>query len=447
MRKFHRNKDRERKWEPPKPMETEGSNATTKQLTDLDDDCLEHIFAYLSLEDLLSVVHTNKHLTTAAELAFVRNFGRKKIVDLVKQYKQKPIVRIWFNKTEKVALKNPYRLLRCFGHLILRLKITVPYKRCAYKVLKYVNKYCRETTTEIAFDLRYYINCINEPYPNVETVSFESYYFYKKYPTFVQMNELFPNVRNLSISRCNFKREYIALHFPQLNQLQIGYGFYLSPERTYHSMTYAEMLRLNPQLRSLTLSIDYTEALLRFASQYLPSLEHLEIEIVYEYSNIFDDGVINFPSLKELKIGYFPHDSIKIAISAPILETFSFQFDPYDHSNMDFLLDFLHNHPNITKFNLTNPYQYLRTTKVPIDILEALPFLEEVDISMLTISVNDAIRFVAKCKSLKKFCFETDQTVDVNHLKERVGAKYHVECTKIEKSNGFKLYCITIVAN
>lgn len=117
----------------------------------MNDDCLEHIFLYLSLEDLLSIVHTNKLLKTAAEFAFARNFGRGKLVVLKNIYSEKSIVKFRINETEKVELPNPYRLLRCFGHLISKQKIDVSHKLCTYKVLKYLNKYCYESTTEIAF--------------------------------------------------------------------------------------------------------------------------------------------------------------------------------------------------------------------------------------------------------------------------------------------------------
>lgn len=447
MRKFQRNKDRQQKWKPPKPMEINEPNATTKKLTDLDDDCLEHIFMYLSLADLLSVVNTNKRLTTAAELAFVRNFGRREYVFSDITISKKKIIKFWFDGNEQVELANPYRLLRCFGHLISKLNVTVMHKQIAYKAFKYVNKYCTETATEIKFHLNKDLNCVNKPYPNAETVTLYVYYSEKLLRTTKQLNKLFPNVRNLSIDYCKFEREYIAVHFPLLNQLKLtgspgSKGIY---KISYLKNTYAEMLRLNPQLRSLKLCYKFTEILLRSVSQHLQSLVYLEITLNYDDSRSFGDEVINFPSLNELKIWYFSAELIKISISATSLEAFSFEY--WSEFNMNFLLDFLNNHPTITRFNVTDHCEHLRTTNFFIDVTAALPFLEEVNFSSISIPVNDAIRFVANCKSLKKFCFKTDCNVDVNHLKARTGAKCHVVCTKVNELKRYKLYCITIVDN
>lgn len=70
----------------------------------------------------------------------------------------------------------------------------------------------------------------------------------------VRLNELFPNVRNLSIDDCVFKRKCIAVHFPQLNQLKID----ITGNKAKCTPTYVEMLHLNPQLRSLALASEFS---------------------------------------------------------------------------------------------------------------------------------------------------------------------------------------------
>lgn len=52
---------------------------STIKLTDLNQFCLEHIFAYLDLESLLNVADANKELKIATYMPFVQNFGGKSV--------------------------------------------------------------------------------------------------------------------------------------------------------------------------------------------------------------------------------------------------------------------------------------------------------------------------------------------------------------------------------
>lgn len=133
---WQRNKDCRKNAVASESKAIDQSNATTISLTDLNDDCLEHIFQYLSLEDLLNIADTNKQLKPAAELAFERRFKSGKLI-LCKS----TTTEILINKTErvKVIVGNPYRLLRCFGHLIPNQKII------NRSMLKYVSQYCRKS--------------------------------------------------------------------------------------------------------------------------------------------------------------------------------------------------------------------------------------------------------------------------------------------------------------
>lgn len=144
----------------------------SKKLTDLNDHCLERIFSYLRLGELLALADINERLKTAAELAFVRNFGRGKLVIWEDGWGPLtvhiPDAYFVFNPPEVASLPKPCRLLRCFGHLISKQDIHVQCKRNEYKLLKYVNKYCGESTTEIVLrrESFYYEN---KPFPNAET--------------------------------------------------------------------------------------------------------------------------------------------------------------------------------------------------------------------------------------------------------------------------------------
>lgn len=249
---------------------------------------------------------------------------------------------------------------------------------------------------------------MNNPFPNAETVSLADCCLKKNHSIFrktVRLNELFPNARHLSIDYCDFKRKCVAIHFPQLNHLRIGSLPINCGNEAYYTPTYVEMLHLNPQLRSLSLANDYPPTLLWVASQQLRFLEHLELDR-YGFEK-FGGGVVNFPCLKKLKIAWKcdPQPlSPKIPISASSLKVFdSFE----DHR--------------------TNQ-------RLPANIIEALPLLEEIDMSLLKISMHDAIRLMNDYKSLKKLYCLMGNNVDLNHLETSAtgaGMKYHLVCARV----------------
>lgn len=105
IRFFKRKKDRERKSKSSESVSSHETNERTKKLTDLNDDCLEQIFLYLSLEDLLNIVCENKieRLVPAAESAFKRNFWRRGLV-----YLGISTVGISLNDTEEEFVIHPY---------------------------------------------------------------------------------------------------------------------------------------------------------------------------------------------------------------------------------------------------------------------------------------------------------------------------------------------------
>lgn len=112
--------------------------------------------------------------------------------------------------------------------------------------------------------------------------------------------------------------------------------------------------------------------------------------------------------------------------------------------DMDSLLEFLRRHQHITnlKLILDRHYQWnmqTTNTKYLEDIIRALPSMEEIDISLLTISVDDAIQFVDGCKSLKKLCFKTYHNVDLARLEARLGAGWQLVSARFSKLEEFVL--------
>lgn len=209
---------------------------------------------------------------------------------------------------------------------------------------------------------------------------------------------------------------------------------------------------MNPQLRRLSLETQFNVLLLRAVSQYLQFLEQLHFCFNDRIFRACGEEVLNSPHLKELKISCYGSNATKIPILANSLSAFSLVFCQ-SKLDMDSLLEFVRRHQHITSLNLTldRCYQWnmqTTTTKYLVDIIRALPSMEEIDISLLTISADDAIRFVDGCLSLKKLCFTTYYNVDLAGLQARLGVEWQLMSAsyrKLRYTEEYEMYTVTVV--
>ncbi|XP_055326352.1 uncharacterized protein LOC129580197, partial [Sitodiplosis mosellana] len=142
------------------------------KLTDVNVDCLEHIFSHFSLTDLLNVASSNKQLKPAADLVFASRYGKQSI-EINLEFK---LVRI-FEWNQQILWSFCFKLLRCFGHSITKLKIIYGSSQNAtldVKIDRYVSKYCAKSLVEI--ELKHCasrtLNDLKKPFSSVESLYF-----------------------------------------------------------------------------------------------------------------------------------------------------------------------------------------------------------------------------------------------------------------------------------
>lgn len=110
-----------------KKTEQEKSSSTFKtKITDINDDCLEKVFMYLSLDDLINIARTNKPLKPAADMVFQRKYAKKKInLHIVSDPKDGSVLSSPKRKNARLYIiydfRTSFRLLGFFGHLITEL--------------------------------------------------------------------------------------------------------------------------------------------------------------------------------------------------------------------------------------------------------------------------------------------------------------------------------------
>ncbi|XP_031617112.1 uncharacterized protein LOC116336964 [Contarinia nasturtii] len=411
----------------PKRPKPSAQKASKMKLTNVNNDCLERIFLHLSVQDLLNIAHSNKRLKAAADLAFGRNFGGKKSKVVINSRCFQ--IESNGNSAQSIELRNPYRLLRSFGHLISNLVIHTR------KVVPYVNQYCCESATEVTFFEMSKDDFMQKPFMNVEMVCIN---FCNLKGKSMQLHHCFPKMHTLKLIHVESQPKCIETHYPHLVHLEIE-----GPIPTPTIKSTINILSLNPQLRRLTLDTNYTTEFLRTASQRLRSLEHLDIRCWPKDLSDFGEDVANFAGLKVLKITSFDILKIKIPIVSSCLQEFSLSFRFSIHYNNKNIIDFLNQHSSIIKLSLASEF-WLAS---PIDeefvkrIMKAVPLVEEIEFHDVKITADGVIQLVKDYKLLKKLRFVMRCSFDWGSLKANLGIGWEVT----EKVKGWNWYIITAI--
>lgn len=279
---------------------------------DLNIDCLEYIFKFLGLIDLLQLAHTNKKLKTAAELAFSwryrnmeiqlngfnRRFNRQfhasstKIVDII-------------------GLGISLQTIRCFGHLIKKLRIAPEESyshitRCNFIfVIRYVEKYCSKSLCDISIFWieKDQIGCLEhlkKAFPKVKTVKINDLYVER-----TRFNKIFPNMESLTYDRFSKVSglKTIQNHFPNLVHLKIA-KFTTFPS-VIHREAIATALSLNPQIQILYITYILDMQFIQIIHDCLPNLKQLKIICESKDVMQYKDKVIRFEHVKKLDITLF----------------------------------------------------------------------------------------------------------------------------------------------
>lgn len=144
------------------------------KITDLNQFCLEKIFDYLSLDDILNVSDANKYLKSATRMPFIWKYTGKSVrIDLSRRFdygsnegkimffNKQPNNDSIFNYEDIVIadLKKSLQMLRCFGGLMTELNLCVfsIYNRdYIYKhnnrIMSYIEEFCVDSLKKFSFE-------------------------------------------------------------------------------------------------------------------------------------------------------------------------------------------------------------------------------------------------------------------------------------------------------
>lgn len=373
-----------------------GTNANSSKITDINIDCLEAIFSYLSLVDLLNVADSNNYLREAAAVVFVQKFGKKPVqFNGMRACRSRKIsIR---SKLFVRDLKSGLQLMRCFGQSVSRLEISDEYSS-KYRthvyvyIFQYIYQFCK-LLASIKFQMlprNKAFKYLRKPFRKVESVEFFCCYLEKNLTPF---NILFPNVRSLKIDFCNVS-DYrcIEQRFNRLEHLQ------LSTSRE----NIQSVLLLNPDLKHFSTKITCDMKSLENMST-LQSLESLDIVCSSDEFAHFNGSAINFDSVKKFKLD-FSHAK-RIFPNIPLVFNQLEEFSTNHRLNAQFY-DFIAKHPRITKLSLPISSSSAESVEEKqFEFLKTLHSIREVNLCRYAFSVEQAIRIFDGTKRLNKFCF------------------------------------------
>lgn len=359
---------------------------TSTKLTDVNDDCLERVFKYLSLEDLLNVAETSKQLKTAVDRAFIFLF---KDIDFRIDF-----VVYSFDMTDYVhisKIRDAFRSLRLFGNLISNLSLGL----CKYDIYKYVfpyvSTYCTDSLRKIEIDgvENDFTIYLKRPLLNVETL------YFRRCPTLNAngLRKYFPNAVWATFYLCKLISPE-GVHFPHLQKVY--------SENVENIST---LLEANVQLRDLRLQ----KCEMRNGWTFLERLENVEILIMYDIlsSDLNIDGMIHLKNLRKLDIkfnsnveSFYKWNYIHKTLKCDQLE----ELQIFTHSMINFnLTEFIVQYPTIKSLELLMPSGTFSDENL-MTIAHGLPLLEKMCFHGYTLTVGQIIRFMNECKNLKYIC-------------------------------------------
>lgn len=387
-------------------------------ITDVNDDCLEHILKKLSLDDLLNVADSCKRLMQAARLAYASKYGRKRV-----QKRQKnrfySSAKKYIEKCADIEIFDislMLRFMRCFGPSIS--KLSLPHldisERQRNELDRYLDEYCAASVINLISGGDTFKNLTNQ-FPKVETLDFRSRQF--GFPSTLLTR--FPNVRTLKLYDW-IENGSIVARFPHLEHLVVG-----SREKTAQK-NLENFLRMNQQLRSLALFPNRSDLNLLQAVSECSQLESLALYGYYLPTNSEVDP-IHFKSVKELQIASW---LLKDLASSNVTIVFDQLEELEIGVNLEQCdIDFISKHPSVSKFN----GKWISKNGPISRLIKALPSVT--DVKLTFVLPDQAIEFVNECESLKRFSFILDSDTkftDYDDLQKRLGKEWK---SSIESNN------------
>lgn len=429
IRKVKIKKQKPRKRLADKPVES-------MHIFELNDHCLEEIFQYLSIDEMVCVAHTNKRFRKSVRTVFADKYATETI-KVSNAHQQK----------SSKSLPSTY-LIRYFGDSIKKLQVNYEseFNRFNQSLEAAIMKYCRKTLVDIELVNvdKYAFDRIKSPFKAVKTVCFTRCILGKFTKN---LNKWFPNMTSLEFVEANIQdsddAECIEKNFPKLEHLGIvnviredeGFDYNNADESEINALNIPDIftnlnifdcIERNPQLRSLKLKhnnddlryfnnedsdgIKITSSFLAFVNEKLPQLERLDLTVLQRK---FEDrgsnsAQLHFKALKQLKFEVEDTKTLKqFPISTSQLNELVVQSSVLDEQ----CCKFVERQKECKKLVVRGWWKSAELCEPMTKVIKGFSKLEQIEIQFngLTKKQKDIIALLKNCKSLKSLVVLHDE--------------------------------------
>lgn len=392
------------------------------KITDITQLCLENIFIYLSLSDLLNVADSNKILATATHAPFAQLYARKMI--RIQQWKSKtnryPPFNVGVDDIEVYTFKMSLKMLRHFGGQIKRLDMNYDLQLnnalFNYRtVSKYVNTYSRNSLKKLEIRPVLTFKYFSQSFSNVESLKIGKCALKE-----IDLCKMFPNLRSLEFEDFipNIKAE--SNRFSQLSHFKIS--LYQQPSIA-RQLAAASVLKLIPKLKKLDIITENFEFYEENMDK-LQTIESLNITL-FDWPSQFTGNAILLRNVRRLEMTFITlEDNLKPTIPFSIDNLKEFAIGGI-YRFSDSVYAFLSANPSIEKLVLNQAYLISGIDYTKLH--NVMPSMTEIILPYSKFSIVKGLRILSSLSSVKKFSFICNDSEEV--IDERCHKKWKVNRT------------------
>lgn len=388
------------------------------------------ILEKLELYDLLQVVQTSKYFSNLAEDVFRRRYSSK-IFDITSLDRfhgdSRDLVSVTHTHIYIENVQLSALILRVFGHLIHQISINFFYITSVERnhIERVIENFCSESLNRIdflGFDIDV-LSTFTKPLRGVERVTIQGK-FISSDVNVLGLNELFPNLRQLSLSYIDvFHPNMFDVQFLQLEHFDINLqriSVQQSPEDFIRNMKMAveNLLRKNPTIKSLILSDCDSLDVLKIVSEYSLNLE--EITVNFIALDQYKGKQMDFFNVKKVDFAWTNYNMSGVML-----------FDKLEDMKLSCIarecIEFVKQNRNVKKLNM---FGSSLSAQDILTIADTLPNLVELTlVSDVKIQADPIIQLIQKSKNLEKVILDVFGTELFNVLSHQVTGDWTIKET------------------
>lgn len=396
------------------------------KLTDVNNDCLELVFEYLDVHDLINVAESSKCLRTAAIIVFGRNH-KAKTLDItfddfgLKRTYWPMLYRQIHAKGSSIKAVMPgpvLKLLRIFGCLIQRINMVAGCRsRCAQvhkRIYGYINKYCSNTLKTITLWHEMEIGAAGKkkPLKGVEEVNLTMSEL-----ELIDYRKFFPNVRRFCLTYAKFAdRKRFVAKYSRLEDFEIDYCY--EGKLLLGKNDVKQIIRLNPGLRGFGLTLDCEPYIWQTLSKWSPQVETLKI--MYKFRDIlqYKGKPIRFENVENLLMRTNIDDELyeQNPEQEIILEFVKLRDCQIVGRFKEFWMKFITQNPTIEKMHIEHGDndRFVLTNEDITKITKTLTNLTDFSIRNCDCALDDIIKLLYGCNSIYRFSWTLESEMNRN---------------------------------